>query len=62
MREMTAGERWQRAGGREGGGEKRRGEERRGEERRGEGATFACDAKNKTCRAASECATEQTFI
>lgn len=26
------------------------------------GAAFACDAKNKTCRAAFECALEQTFI
>lgn len=28
----------------------------------GGGAAFACDAKNKTCRAAFECALEQTFI
>lgn len=50
MREVTAGERWQRAGG-------------AGVGWGGvEGAVFACDAKNKTCRAASESALEQTFI
>lgn len=34
----------------------------RGQRARGVGVVFVSDAKNKTCRAALECAAEQTFI